>query len=68
MYWWWWLIVMTEFILMLMTDSYDWVMLIVIIDDVNVNAWNINLMIKNAMIIFMSWCYAMLHAMDRVFS
>ena len=35
---------------MMMTDSYDWVMLMMMKNDVNVNAWNINLMIKTVMI------------------
>ena len=46
-----------------MTDSYDWVMLMTTTDYVNVDAWNINLMIKNAMInvqvMLMMLCYAM---------
>ena len=49
---------MIDFMFM-MIDSYDWVMLIMMIDDVN--AWNINLMIKNAVIsiheMLMILCY-----------
>ena len=43
-------------------DSYAWVMMMMMIDDVSINVWNINLMIKNAMInihaMFMMLCYA----------
>ena len=45
----------------LMIDSYDWVMLMMMTDYVNVDAWNINHMIKNVMInihamFMMLWC------------
>ena len=61
---------MTGSMLMMMTDVMLMTSrLLLMIVDVDVDAWYINHMIKDVKINThaMLWCYVMLHAMDRVF-